>query len=71
MTVSRKMALVALVWSLINLVVWIGATVYVQTHSSAQHSLAYLTFVSNYALVSSSFAGVVAALSALWSENSG
>jgi hypothetical protein len=57
-------------FQLVSLVLWITMTVIVELSSSLQHSLPYLVFVSNWALVSASLAGVVAGMSALWAERS-
>lgn len=68
MSLSRKISLISLAWSVVNLLVWITATIYVQSDKSLQHSIPYLAFVSNYALVSSSVSGVIAGLAALFAS---
>lgn len=70
MNVAKLAAWVALIWSTVNFAVWIAATVIVQRNPHLQHSIGYLTFVSNYALVSGSFAGITGALAALFAERS-
>lgn len=66
---QKRLSVISLIWSLVNLLVWICATIYVQHDKGLQHSIPYLAFVSNYALVSSSVSGVIAALAALFASD--
>lgn len=50
-----------------SVVVWLAMTVVVEV-TPLRTSIAYLSFVSNWALLASSLAGVVAAMSALRAE---
>lgn len=66
---QRRVSMAGLIWSLINLVVWVFATIFVQHNQHLQHSIPYLAFVSNYALVSSSVSGVIAGMAALFASD--
>lgn len=63
----RTLTVMMLVFQAGSVVVWLAMTVVVEV-TPLRTSIAYLSFVSNWALLASSLAGVVAAMSALRAE---
>lgn len=63
----RALAVFMLVFQAASVLIWLTMTVVAEI-TPLRGSIAYLTFVSNWALLAASLAGVVAAMSALRAE---